>query len=456
MYRSKVHFKVNYDSFRDLYNDIINIKGRFSYLLSPDNFFFRGVSDTSHQLIPSSLRIGRQEEFSAWDEFGRYKDRKLERNQVEYEKHLLLKFYNKADAAGLSVPPFQDNCTNEYNENLYSSGEKWISNDFYKIAALAQHHGVPTRLLDWTRDINVALYFACSGKNSYKKGDRMGIWFLKNTDIYNAQYSRGQPGRSIQEKLIIIRPECHDNDYMRAQKGLFTLWQIDYPEENSTLQIDRKPLDVLIDDLFCDSQHDDMIIGCITLPRHESKNVFKYLERIQYDATKLFPSYEGVTRWIEDKSFFRKLFWYKEFSRIKIGQEEFEKRVFRFLVHNAIFAKKHNNPIDCRFIQHYGKMNQKMGYSHQEYELLDEDVTEYISGLTDIEVKSLLERIMYEMENLQTMKIDISKLLLDLGHKEPLSDKEIITIFHNEIRRLQVERDLDNDELKDNLLGVEE
>lgn len=48
------------------------------------------------------------------------------------------------------------------------------------------------------------------------------------------------------------------------------------------------------------------------------------------------------------------------------------------------------------------------------------------------------------------------KLLYELGHKEPLSDQEIIAIFHDEIRRLQVERDLDNDELKDSLLGVEE
>lgn len=58
------------------------------------------------------------------------------------------------------------------------------------------------------------------------------------------------------------------------------------------------------------------------------------------------------------------------------------------------------------------------------------------------------------MENQQAMKMNITKLLLELGHKEPLSDKEIITIFHDEIRRLQVERDLDNDELKASLLGA--
>jgi len=46
-------------------------------------------------------------------------------------------------------------------------------------------------------------------------------------------------------------------------------------------------------------------------------------------------------------------------------------------------------------------------------------------------------------------------LLSELGHNEPLSDLEIIDIFCDEIRRLQVERDLDNDELKASLLGAD-
>jgi hypothetical protein len=37
---------------------------------------------------------------------------------------------------------------------------KWIFDDLEELTALAQHYGIPTRMLDWTYDFDTALYFA--------------------------------------------------------------------------------------------------------------------------------------------------------------------------------------------------------------------------------------------------------------------------------------------------------
>lgn len=75
----------------------------------------------------------------------------------------------------------------------------WLStdrpSDFVEWYYLAQHHGVPTRLLDWTCDPLVALWFAVSGDD-----DKDGYIYTYDISESKTIPDLGQPVKSIQGK----------------------------------------------------------------------------------------------------------------------------------------------------------------------------------------------------------------------------------------------------------------
>ena len=63
-------------------------------------------------------------------------------------------------------------------ENFIQDASAYIlqydTNNYIRWLELAQHYGVPTRLLDWTENALIALYFACE---SNKNCDAV-VWML--------------------------------------------------------------------------------------------------------------------------------------------------------------------------------------------------------------------------------------------------------------------------------------
>jgi hypothetical protein len=66
-----------------------------------------------------------------------------------------------------------------YHLDFFILGLKaWPSIEYYDLIALAQHHGLSARLLDWSRRSYVAAYFAASDALSMDDAGELALWAL--------------------------------------------------------------------------------------------------------------------------------------------------------------------------------------------------------------------------------------------------------------------------------------
>lgn len=151
--------------------------------------------------------------------------------------------------------------------------------DTWDILVYAQHHGLHTRLLDWTTNPLFALWFACLDYESESDGY---IYLLTAKDEDLLDPSKEKDPFKIR-KTYVVKPNIN-NSRIRAQSGWFTVHRFSKTA-----------------DQFVDLHKNTSIKGEVTkigIPRARKLDMLKTLDKLGVNHESVFPGPQGTATYL--------------------------------------------------------------------------------------------------------------------------------------------------------------
>ncbi len=268
---------------------------------------FRGQGNAEWDLLPSAFRDGTLLSYA--NSTFRAPISEL-RHQHWCEFKLIQHFLYLADRVGLSVPGDAQHFRLPPTTDKRWTSDDWPQEDVLETLAIAQHHGVPTRLLDITHNALIAAFFAADDARDPKKvegAERFGVWAVDLSLVRQAAALRVKKGR--QPRLIHVTAPRAGNSFLHNQDGLFLLdreasggWEKLRRFEKMDEVVDAIWQEMLADpteDLpyYRPSPASPMVK--ITAPLSLAMDVLDLLDRDFYNRARIMPNHDNVVKTLQ-------------------------------------------------------------------------------------------------------------------------------------------------------------
>ncbi len=238
--------------------DFLSVTKAIGSASSTGTLWYRGASDSTHELLP---RL--------------YRDSRPARELVDIEHEMLAQFHARS---------------RPYLEHEIQAPWGYVF--------LMQHYGVPTRLLDWSENAFVGLYFALSVAESKGFPTDAAVWVLDacawNASTFPGMSSPGAALHANDPALRNFEPERdldqmatsaaamhaqYNNPRITAQRGVFTVFGRE-----------KHPME----EIFDRSSFDDGVLARLRFPQASLEQLYSEVRLLGFRESMIYPDLSGL------------------------------------------------------------------------------------------------------------------------------------------------------------------